>query len=113
MTPILLFTLFAPAGQSDNRAMGVFALQMVLIIGIIYFLMIRPRSQQEKRHRERLSQLKRGDEIVTSGGIIGEVIHLKDDQITVKSGDSRLVVQRDRIADIRTPKAGAEEPAKT
>lgn len=112
MTPTLLFMLFAPAGQADGRAMGVFALQMVLIIGIIYFLMIRPRSQQEKKHRQRLAQLKRGDEIVTAGGIIGEIIHVKDDQITVKSGESRLVILRERIADVRAPKT-AEESAKS
>jgi preprotein translocase subunit YajC len=100
--------LFAPAGQADGRAMGVFALQMVLIIGIIYFLMIRPRSQQEKKHRERLAGLKRGDEIVTAGGIIGEIIHVKDDQITVKSGESRLVILRERIADVRAPRATEE-----
>ena len=58
--------------------------------------------QQEKRHRERLSQVKKNDRIVTVGGIVGDVVHIKEDLITIKSGESRLVVQRDRIADILT-----------
>ena len=102
MTPDLLF-LFAPAGgQADGRVMGSFIIQMVLIIGIVYFLLIRPKVQQEKKHRARLSQLKARDEVVTAGGIIGEVVHLKDDRVTIKSGESRLVIQRDRIAEIRS-----------
>ena len=80
--------------------MFVFMFQMVAIIAIFYFLIIRPRSQQEKRHKERLQQIKRGDEIVTTGGIVGSVIHVKDDQLTIKSGESRLIIQRDRVTDI-------------
>jgi preprotein translocase subunit YajC len=94
--------LFAPAaGQTDGRVMGAFVVQMVLIVGIVYFLLIRPKVQQEKKHRERLSQLKARDEVLTVGGIIGEVVHIKDDRITIKSGESRLVIQRDRVAEIR------------
>ncbi len=101
----LLF-LFSPSGQGDGRAMGAFLVQMVLIVGIIYFLLIRPKVQQEKRHREQVNQLKRGDEVVTAGGLVGDVIHIRDDRITVKSGESRVVVQRDRITEIRSPKEG-------
>ena len=88
--------------------MAIFLLQMLLIIAIFYFLIIRPKVKQERQHRERLSQIKRGDEVVTAGGIIAEVVHLKDDKITVKSGESRFVVQRDRIADVRSPGDKAE-----
>ena len=103
MTPDVLFLLFAPAGgQADGRVMGAFVVQMVLIIGIVYFLLIRPKVQQEKKHRERLSQLKARDEVLTMGGIIGEVVHIKDDRVTIRSGESRFVVQRDRIAEIRS-----------
>lgn len=83
--------------------MVIFLFQMLAIIAIFYFLIIRPRAQQEKRHRERLQQIKRGDEVVTAGGIVGEVVHIKDGKITVKSGESRVVVQLDRIAEIRSP----------
>ena len=84
--------------------------QFALIIGIIYFLMVRPQQKQRRQHEESLRSLKRGDEVVTSGGIIGEVIHIRemskeagnklDDRVTIKSGESRLVVERGRIAKI-------------
>jgi preprotein translocase subunit YajC len=84
--------------------------QFALIIGIIYFLMVRPQQKQRRQHEESLRSLKRGDEIVTSGGIVGEVIHIRemnkeggnklDDRITIKSGESRLVVERGRIQKI-------------
>ena len=104
---------FAPAGgQADGKVMGAFVVQMVLIVGIVYFLLIRPKVQQEKKHKDRLSQLKTKDEIVTVGGIIGEVIHIRemskeagnklDDRVTIKSAESRLVIERGRIAKILT-----------
>ncbi len=74
--------------------------QMAIIFAIIYFLMIRPKVRQERRHREQLGKLKKGDEVVTAGGVVGEVIHIRDDRVTIKSGESRFVVMRDRIADI-------------
>jgi preprotein translocase subunit YajC len=109
VTPTTLFLLFAPAGQPGGRGMGIFLFQMAAFIAIIYFLLIRPKIQQEKRHREQISQIKRGDEVVTAGGIVGEVVHIKDDRLTLKTGESRIVVQRDRIAEVRS--AGAVEVA--
>ncbi len=88
--------------------MAIFLIQMLLIIAIFYFLIIRPKVKHERQHREKLSQIKRGDEVVTTGGIIAEVVHLKDAKVTVKSGESRFVVQRDRIAEIRSRGEKAE-----
>jgi preprotein translocase subunit YajC len=107
ITPAIL--LFAPAEPGAGRGLVIFMFQMAAILAIFYFLLIRPKVQQEKRHRERLQQLKRGDEVVTVGGIIGEVVHIRDDRITVRSGETRLVVLRDRIAEIRSAKGEAEE----
>jgi len=90
--------LFAPSGQQGMGGWLVF--QMVAIFGIFYFLIIRPQRKQQERHRQLLASLQRGDRVVTSGGIIGEVIHLKDDEVTVKSGESRLIVLRSNIANI-------------
>ncbi len=84
--------------------MTIFFIQMLAIVAIFYFLIIRPKTQQEKKHRERLAQIRKGDRVVTVGGIVGEVVHMKDGELTVKSGESRLVVQRDRIASILSDK---------
>ncbi len=94
-----------PAAEpSSGPGSGFFLFQLAMIFAIIYFLMIRPKIKQEKRHRERISELKKGDEIVTSGGIVGEVVHIKDDRITVRSGESRFVVLKDRVSDVPAAK---------
>ncbi|OYV72397.1 MAG: preprotein translocase subunit YajC [Gemmatimonadetes bacterium 21-71-4] len=98
------------SGQQSGSAISVFVLQIAAFIAIFYFILIRPQRQQAKKHAEMLKQVKRGDEIVTAGGIVGEVVHVKDDRITIKSGESRLVIERDRIAKVLT---ASQEPATT
>ena len=120
-----LALLLAQAAPSGGAAPGLTPLmiQFGLIIAIIYFIMIRPQQRQRRKHEELLGQLKRGDEVVTAGGIIGEVIHIKEmgteggkskaeDRVTIKSGESRLVVERGRIARINgsTPSPAAAKP---
>ncbi len=73
-------------------------IQLVLIVAIFYFLVIAPQRREQRKHREMLSALRPGDEVVTAGGLIGEIVQLKDDQVTLKTGDSRVVVERLRIA---------------
>lgn len=83
-------------------------IQLVLIVAIMYFLFILPQRKEAKRHRELLAALRPGDEVATMGGVVGEIIQLKDDLVTLKSGDSRLVVERARIARLtRQPAAAA------
>src|SRR4051812_42893548 len=108
LLPALLALQFGGGGQSLTP----FLVQLAAIFGIFYFLLIRPQQAQKKKHEEALRNIKRGDQIVTSGGIIGEVIHVKDsategdkgrfmeDAVTIKSAESRLIVERGRIARI-------------
>ena len=98
--------------------------QFGLIFVIFYFLIIRPQQKQRKQHEEALRTLKRGDRVVTAGGIVGEVIHIKetmkdsksapsmDDEVTIKSGESRLVNERGRIAKIVSPSGATSEAPK-
>ena len=98
--------------------------QFGLIFVIFYFLIIRPQQKQRKQHEVALKSLKRGDRVVTAGGIVGEVIHIKetmqegksvpsmDDEITIKSGESRLVNERGRIAKIVSPTGAVSEAPK-
>jgi preprotein translocase subunit YajC len=106
--PVL--AMMAPSGQQSGGAVTIFILQIAAFIAIFYFILIRPQRQQQKRHEALLKQVKRGDEIVTAGGIVGEIVHVKDNRITIKSGESRLVIERDRIARVVTR---SEEPAAT
>jgi preprotein translocase subunit YajC len=106
----LLLAGMQPSGQGSAGL--IVTLWWIVGFGaIFYFILYRPQKQQQKRHDEMLKQVKRGDEIVTSGGLVGEVVHVKDEQVTIKSGESRLVVERKAIARITT--ATAKEPAAT
>jgi len=99
VTALPLMLAFAPSGDPGRGSM-MLIVQMVAIVGIFYFLLIRPHRQQQKRHEQRLEELKKGDEVVTAGGIVGEILHIKDDRVTLKSGESRLIVERKRIAEV-------------
>jgi preprotein translocase subunit YajC len=88
------------------------------IFAIFYFVLIRPQQTQRKKHDEMVRTLKKGDEIVTTGGLIGEVVFIKEasgenrggleDRVTIKTGDTRVVIERGRIAKInRTVPASA------
>ena len=76
------------------------------IFAIFYFVLIRPQQKQRKAHDQLVRALKKGDEIVTAGGLVGEVVHIAgkdgavsmDDRITIKSGESKLIIERGRIA---------------
>jgi preprotein translocase subunit YajC len=108
------------AGGGSPSPLFQLGIQFALILAIFYFLMIRPQQKQRKQHEESLRNLQKGDEIVTTGGIIGQVIHIRetmkdgaavkamDDQVTIKSAESRLIVERGRIARVTTVKRGEQ-----
>jgi preprotein translocase subunit YajC len=80
----------------------------VLIIVVFYFLLIRPQQQRMKKHREMIENLRRGDEVITQGGIIGKVTRLADAEATVEIAEGvRVKVLRATITDVR----GRTEPA--
>lgn len=101
--------------QGGGMPLVALLFQFAAIFAIFYFLFIRPQQKQRKQHEARLLELKRGDEIVTVGGIVGEIVEVKksmkdgqpvatlDDRLTIRSGESRLVVERGRVARVITP----------
>jgi len=95
--------LIAP--REGGSATLVFAVQMIAIFAIFYFLLIRPQRVEADKLRKMLDALKKGDEVITAGGIIGTVIHADADRVTIKTAEStRIVVERARIARVVAPK---------
>ena len=108
---VALLTLFAVQAAPSGGTNPIIPLlvQMGAIFAIFYFLMIRPQQKQRRMHEERLRNLRKGDNVVTAGGLIGEVVHIREvagedakksmeDAVTIKTGESRVVVERGRIA---------------
>jgi preprotein translocase subunit YajC len=73
------------------------------IILIFWFLIFRPQRQAQKRHQEMLAALKRGDEVMTDGGIIGQVVHIQEDRVTIRTGETKVIVARPKISRIFSP----------
>jgi len=116
--PIVFAMLQQAAGPNPYGTLFMFG----SIFLIFYFLIIRPQQKQRKTHEEALRNLKRGDRIVTFGGIIADVVHIKEakgeggavtramtDEVTIKTGDTRLIVERGRIAKIMSPSGETSE----
>ncbi len=101
-----LFTMALLAAPRQGGGGGlIFLIQLIAIFAIFYFLLIRPQRKLQQRHQQMLAALKRGDQVMTEGGILGEVVHLAEDKITLKTGESRIVVARGKIARVFTPEA--------
>lgn len=119
---ILPALLALQTGGGGLGSLSPFLVQVILILGIFYFFLIRPQQQQKRKHEALLRAIKRGDRVVTFGGIVGEVVHIKetivtegatarpmDDEVTIRSAESRLVVERGKIARIVGPQSTAKE----
>ncbi len=82
----------------------------VLIMGVMYLLVIRPQSKKAKLQQQMLSQLKRGDDIITTGGLIGRITGIKDDEVTLQVQEGvRLRVARSAVSGLYK---ASSEPAK-
>jgi preprotein translocase subunit YajC len=84
---------------------------MVLVMGVMYLLVMRPQMKKQKETQRMLSELKKGDDVVTTGGIIGRISGITDDIVTVQIQEGvRVRILRSAIAGRHMPKTG--EPPK-
>jgi preprotein translocase subunit YajC len=89
---------------------GGFLLIMLALFALMYFMTVRPRQQQERRRLEMLRALEVGDEVITTGGIYGEVKRLDDERVRLEvDADVEIVVARQAIA-AKVPPEHDEEP---
>ncbi len=103
-----LYAMLAVPREGGNSG-TIFFIQMAVIFAIFYFLLLRPQAKERQRHDQMLKELKKGDEIITNGGIIGRVVHVEENRLTVKTGDNtRLTVDRSRVAAVLEHKGDAK-----
>ena len=92
-------------GVAAGSPLGGF-LPIILMVGVFYFLVIRPQSKLEKDRKARIAKLEKGDQVRLTGGILGRVTSVEDAIIMVEVADKvRLKVLRAEIADIWAPPA--------
>jgi preprotein translocase subunit YajC len=86
---------------------------MILLGAVIYFVMIRPQSKERKQREQMLSALKKNDRVVTIGGILGTVVSVKDDEVTLKvdeSNNTKIPFLRSAIQRVLKSESPSEQP---
>ena len=110
LTQLIMQATPAPAA-ADQGPLGGLATTLlfpVAMIAIFYFLLIRPQNQRAKKHKEMLGSMKKGDTVVTQGGIIGKIFKIADDEVTIDAGEGvKLRLVRGMVVEVRNPSAPA------
>jgi preprotein translocase subunit YajC len=106
---IYLLAAFLQAKDSGG-ALGWGLLPLILIFAIFYFLLIMPQQRRQKKWQHMLGELKAGDKVVTSGGIRGTIISLRDDalQLRVPPDNLRLEISRSAVVSLANPEEGGK-----
>jgi preprotein translocase subunit YajC len=89
LTPVLIFlTSCAPPGmggaEGESGSPIIAALPFVLIFGLFYFLILRPQQKQSRQKENMMKNIKRGDKVITAGGIHGRVVNTEEELLTVE-----------------------------
>ena len=102
----------APAGPPQPTGLqALFASPMILLIlmaVMMYFILFRPQQQQRKRQEKMLQALKSGDKVVTSSGIVGMVITVKDKTVSLRSADAKMEVTKSSVTEILEPSGSTD-----
>jgi len=105
---------YAQAGSGGFEMLNSLLVPTILIIGIMYFLMIRPQQKRMKDHREMIGSIRRGDTVVTSGGILGKVTKVEENELQVEIADGvRIKVLRSTVSEVRGKGDGGASQTKT
>jgi len=100
---ILLAAGSGGGGQAGGGADSMFFFMIIATFGILYFLVMRPQQKQQREHREMIKNLKKGDEVVTAGGIYGKIIDLDEHTVDLKVAEgTKIKIERSRIGRVIT-----------
>ena len=99
---LLIADAYAQAGGAQQEpSIWVTLLPLILLLVIFYFLLIRPQAKRAKEHRKMVEALNEGDEVVTNGGLLGRIIQVEDDFVTLEVANKVQVrVQRHAVASL-------------
>lgn len=92
-------------GQGGQQGFGMF-LPLILLFGIFYFLMIRPQQKRAKEHKALLANLRKGDQVITAGGMYGRITGITDTVVTIEIAEKiRVKVARNQISSKLLPQS--------
>lgn len=103
-----MFDILAAAAGTQAPPVWVSWLPIVGMIAIFWFLLIRPQMRQQKAHRQKIGAIKKGDQVVTAGGLVGKVIKVDDTYAEIELGQGmRVKAVKNTIGDIIPPGGSA------
>lgn len=93
------YAMGGTGGAGGGEAAGFASfIPLILMFAVFYFLLIRPQQKRAKEHKAMLGALKRGDEVVTAGGIYGRVLEVAEDSLILDIGDTKIKVTRSAVS---------------
>jgi len=99
----------AAASGGSGAAMFVQFAPLVLIFAVFYFLLIRPQQRQMKEHKAKIMAVKKGDQVVTGGGLVGKVVRVDETYVDVELGQAvKVKAVKSTLSDVLT---GGQPPA--
>ena len=112
--PLLLGSAEGAAGGGGPTSMAPTLVTFGLVFAIFYFLIIRPQNKRQKETKSMLSALKKGDRVVTIGGIRGTIFSIKDDAVVLKVDDNtKIQFSRSAVGSVLEKKPSGKESAET
>jgi len=90
------------AGAGGEASMWANLLPIVAMFGVFYFLLIRPQQKRAKEHKALVTGLKKGDEVITAGGLYGRVTDTGDEYVMLDLGNSTVKISRSAVSVVRT-----------
>jgi len=97
------------AGGAGGGSMWYTLIMLGALVLIFYFLILRPQRKRDKDSKNMRESLSVGDEVVTIGGVCGKITRIKEDTITLQSGDSKLRFLKNSIASVTKPAASKDD----
>ena len=91
---------YAQAGEAAANPLTSF-LPLIVIFAVFYFMLIRPQMKRAKEHKQLVSQLSKGDEVITNGGLLGKITDVSDSFVTLELADNmQIKLQRSAVANV-------------
>ena len=107
----LILAEAAPATQQDPKAQPLTTLGMFAIMGVMfYFVLIRPQQKRTKQLAAMIKAIKKGDKIVTSSGILGVVLTVKEHTVVIRSEETKLEILKSTVGEITESSGEATQP---
>ena len=102
----------SPGGAGGEPDILTSMAPLILMFAVFYFLLIRPQQKRAKQHKEMIQSLRKGDEVITSGGLCGRVVDTQEETVTLDLGKTEVTIIRSAVSSMATVPMPKEKKGK-